>query len=839
MSGLTVVLIYIVAAIALAYRRASLKTAAIANGILLLVYLLFGSGSGIWTFLLLISAACLGVLSAAVFRQTRISRPLFEWYRRIVPALSETEREALDAGTVWWEGELFSGKPDWNKLLSSGRPRLSDREQAFIDGPLEELCRMVDSWRINYEWADMPAEVVAFIKKNKFLGLIIPRQYGGLELSAVAQTEVLTKLFGVSSVVANFISVPNSLGPAELLLKYGTEQQKQYYLPRLANGGEIPCFALTAPLAGSDAAAIPDTGVVCKDKWQGKMITGMRLDFDKRYITLAPVATLIGLAFKLKDPGHLLGDVEEYGITCALIPADTPGVEIGHRHLPMGDPFLNGPVRGRDIFVPLDNIIGGIDMAGKGWRMLVNCLSAGRSISLPSISNCMAKRALAGSSAYARIRRQFNLPIARFEGIQKPIARIAGLAYIINAARLHTAQAIDMGSKPAVPSAILKYHCTEMGRQIGMDAMDIHGGKAIMKGPRNYLSYAYEAMPVAITVEGANILTRNLMIFGQGATRCHPYVLREMAMAQKEVTAASVAEFDRLLFAHIGFAYSNAAHAFVHALSGSLFSGVLIDSPLKRYYQHINRLSAAFALVSDAAMITMQSALKRREMISARLGDLLSMLYLSSLVLKHHEDEGCPQEEQPLVEWACQYLLNRYQGAMHEILQNFPNRLVAMKLRLTVFPLGRWFNKPADSLETQIADLVTRNSETRKRLISGIYITPSQTNPLGMLNEVFMQADEVEPLQKKIRDAVKAGKLEDLPGTKLIDVAEHAEVLNGDEAAQLRDYDKRVMEIIHVDEFPYHSFARQSLQKKTTVRRQKTKRKAKRKTAKKPTTKTD
>lgn len=833
MNILIILLICVIAALVLSYRRVNLRVAAGNYGLLLFLYLIFGSFNWFLFFLLFVTTAILGVLSLQDFRKTYITRPILAWYKRILPNLSATEQEAIDAGTVWWEGELFTGRPDWERLLSTPKPRLTDEEQAFIDGPLELLCQMVDSWKINYVWADIPVELIEFIHQHKFLGMIIPKQYGGLDLSAVAQTQVLTKLFGISSVVANYISVPNSLGPGELLVKYGTEEQKEHYLPRLVSGEDIPCFALTAPLAGSDATSIPDTGIVCKGKWQGKEITGMRLRFDKRYITLAPVATLIGLAFKLKDPEHLIGEVEDYGITCALIPRETPGLEIGNRHFPMGDPFLNGPIRGEDIFVPLDYIIGGQEMAGKGWRMLVDCLSAGRSISLPSISNCLSKRALAATSAYARIRHQFNLPIARFEGIQKPLARITGFSYIINAACLHTAQAIDMGAKPAVPSSILKYHCTEMGRQIALDASDIHAGKAVMKGPKNYLSYAYESIPVAITVEGANIMTRSLMIFGQGATRCHPYVLKEMEVAQQDITSVTEQEFDNLFFNHIGFVYQNAAHAFVHGLTGSYFTGVLIDSPVKRYYQHVNRLSTAFALVTDAAMISMQSSLKFREMLSGRLGDLLSMLYLTSMVLKHYENEGLPEEDLPIVDWACQYLLHQYQVAMHEILQNFPNRFIAFKLRLLIFPLGQRFDKPSDQLETRIAKLVSQDCPTRQRLIAGIFSTPGDNNPVGHLNETFLQTDKLAPLHMKLREAVKAGQLEELLGVELISAGEDAGIITAEEAKQLREYDARMMEIIHVDEFPYDEFARESLPDKPVAKKTRTRKKAKKKVTKK------
>jgi len=813
MSAITTLIIYIAGGAMLAYRQASARTAAIASGVLLLAYLLPGGRNLICLALLLGTAGWFTLISLGDLRRTLVTRPLFALYRRMLPPISETEREAIDAGTVWWDGELFTGNPDWNVLLKAGKPTLPPDEQAFLDGPVEELCRMVDTWGVNHEWADIPPDVVAFIKQKKFLGMIIPKEYGGLDLSAVAQSEVLSRVLGVGSVVGNFIMVPNSLGPGELLMKYGTEEQKNHYLPRLASGEEIPCFALTAPLAGSDATSIPDIGVVCRGKFKGQDIVGMKLTFDKRYITLAPVATIVGLAFRLKDPEHLLGDVDDYGLTCALIPRDTPGLEIGKRHFPVGDPFFNGPVRGKDVFVPLDYIIGGQEMAGKGWRMLVNCLSAGRAISLPSASNCIAKRALAGTSAYARVRRQFNIAIAQFEGIQKPLARMAGYANIVNASRLHTAQAVAAGSKPSVPSAILKYHCTEMARQSILDAFDIHGGKAVMKGPKNALAGAYEGIPVAITVEGANIMTRSLMIFGQGAIRSHPYVLKEMELAMQSDTATALGEFDRTFFAHLGFVCTNGARALIHGLTRS-FSAPSPEAgsgSLRRWYQHVNRLSAAFALVADMSMFTMQAALKRREMISGRLGDLLSMLYLASMVLKHHEDQGAPAEDLPVVEWSCAHLLNSYQQSMHELLENLPNRPVALLLRAIVFPTGRHFEKPSDRLETRVAELVTRNTTTRKRLVEGVYLAAAPNNPIGRVNELLADADAIDPIEKKMREAVKAGKIESLLGIHLIEAAAKAGVLSAEEEQRMREWDARVMDVVHVDEFAWDELARAAM----------------------------
>ena len=809
MSCFTVFLIYVIGAFALSYYRASLRTAAIAGGVLLLIYSMTGGGSRIAVLILVLTFVILTLLSIDAIRRRLVSRPLFSWYKAALPPISETEQEAIDAGTVWWEGELFTGNPDWEKLMATGRVALSEEDQEFLDGPVEELCSMVNTWDINFRQADIPPEILEFIKQQRFLGMIIPKQYGGLELSPVAQSAVLSKLVSIGTVVSNFIMVPNSLGPAELLLKYGTDEQREYYLPRLASGEEIPCFALTAPLAGSDATSIPDTGIVCKGEWEGKEIVGMRLNFNKRYITLAPIATVIGLAFRLRDPDHLIGEVDDYGITCALLPHTTPGLEIGRRHLPIGDPFLNGPVTGKDVFVPLDYIIGGKDKAGMGWRMLVNCLSTGRCISLPSTSNALAKNALAATTVYAKIRRQFNVQIAQFEGVQQPLAEMAGFSYIINAATLQTVKALETGAKPAVPASILKYHCTELARKLLLHAMDIHGGKAVMKGPRNYLASAYESMPVGITVEGANIMTRSLMIFGQGAVRSHPYVLKEMQLVNAGDKDEAVQEFDRVMFEHIGFVYRNGAHAFVNAVTGSRLVSIAVQSPMQRQYRHITRLSTAFALVADMAMLTLQASLKRREMLSARLGDLLSMLYLASMVLKQHEDQSCPREDQPLVEWCCQYLFHRFQEAMHEVLTNFPNRLVALKLRFLIFPLGRRFHMPSDKLSRKVAELVTTDSETRKRLVQGIYATPTENNYIGKLQALLTRVDEMEPLLKKLRREVKDGKLPPLLGLELIEAAEAAGVINTDEAQTLMEYDRDIMDIINVDDFPGDAFIRQ------------------------------
>jgi acyl-CoA dehydrogenase len=613
------------------------------------------------------------------------------------------------------------------------------------------------------------------------------------------------KLATRSVTCASTVAVPNSLGPGELLRHYGTEEQKNYYLPRLARGDEIPCFALTGPRVGSDAAALPDTGVVCRGMWQGREIIGLKLNFSKRYITLAPVATVVGLAFRMFDPDRLLGDKTDYGITCALIPRDVPGIEIGRRHFPLNIPFQNGPIRGHDVFVPVDCIIGGLKMAGSGWRMLVEQLSVGRCISLPASATGGALVGVFASGAYARVRRQFSTPIGRFEGVEQVIARMVGRAYIVDAARSVTTAAVDAGEKPAVPAAILKYHATEYARQIADDAMDVHGGKGIMLGPSNYLGRFYQSVPIAITVEGANILTRNLIIFGQGAIRCHPYVRREMTAVRDADRKRGVAEFDSALFGHIGFAISNAARSLLMALSLARFKRVPETGPTRRYYQHIERFSASFAFATDIAMLTLGGYLKKKETISARLGDVLSSMYLASMVLKHHQNQGSPPEELPIVEWASRELLYEAQEQLHGVLRNFPNRPLAALMRLLIFPRGLTYFAPADRLGRRVADLVLNPTETRMRLAHYMYLSPQGDNPLAALQQVLEMAAVAEPLERKLRiEGQKTGRLTALDLEGQIEQARALGILTPDEAKLLADYDAKVMRIIDVDDFAPH-----------------------------------
>ena len=802
MSGLWLLLL-ISLVLWLAYQRASLTMATSALGALLIGYTALGAGPLWWKALLWAVFIPHLLLNVRPLRRSLISRRFLRLYKRMLPPMSTTEREALEAGTVWWDGELFSGGPDWNKLLSAKAPKLNGEEQAFIDGPCEELCRMIDDWDITHRRADLPAEVFDFIRKKGFWAMIIPRKYGGLGFSAYAHSSVVVKVASRSATVASTVVVPNSLGPAELLLHYGTEEQKNQLLPRLARGEDIPCFALTGPRVGSDAGSMPDTGIVCRGIYQDREVTGIRLNFSKRYITLAPIATIIGLAFRLFDPERLLGgDRTDYGITVALVPRGTPGVSIGRRHFPLNNPFQNGPILGKDVFVPLDAIVGGPAMAGHGWRMLVEQLSVGRCISLPSIAAGGGKGAVYSTGAYARIRRQFNMPIGRFEGVEAVIARMATRVYIVDAARSVTTGAIDGGERPSVPAGILKYHATEMGRMIADDAMDVQGGKGIMLGPKNYLGRGYQAVPVSITVEGANILTRSLIIFGQGAVRCHPWVLKEMNAAQDPDHARGVRDFDAALFGHIGFTISNAVRSFFTAVTLSRIVRAPIKGPTKRYYEHINRFSASFAFAADVAMLSLGGYLKKKENLSARLGDVLSSIYLASMVLKHHENQGRPAADLPLVEYACRLLLYQAQEQLHSFLRNFPIRWLAVLMRLVIFPRGLTYSAPSDRLNPQIAELVMNPGEARERLCHYVYRTLEPTNHLGLVQQAMELAIAAEPLEKRIRvEGVKTGRVTalDLPGQ--IREAQTAGIVNEAEAAQLREYDRKVSEIIAVDDF--------------------------------------
>ncbi|MDV3254013.1 MAG: acyl-CoA dehydrogenase [Lysobacter sp.] len=784
-----------------AYHRLRLPVWAALTAVALVACWLLGA-NGVATAVAGIIAALIAVpLLLPQIRLPFISTPLLGFYTKILPPLSETERSAIEAGTVGFEGELFSGRPDWQVLLDQPAPTLTADEQAFLDGPVEELCRMTDDWDITHVRADLPPEMWEFIKKNRFFGMIVPKEYGGLGFSALGNHKVIQKLASISSVVSSTVGVPNSLGPAELLMHYGTQEQKDHYLPRLADGREVPCFALTGPWAGSDATSIPDFGVVCMGDWNGANVVGVKLTFDKRYITLAPVATLIGLAFRMYDPDGLLGDKRDIGITLALLPRETAGVEVGRRAMPLNSPFQNGPVRGQEVFLPLSQLIGGEAYAGKGWQMLVECLSIGRSITLPSTASGGAKLAAVVTGAYARIRKQFGLSIGRFEGVQEALARIAGNAYTISALSEASAAAVARGELPAVPSTISKYHCTELGRQVAQDAMDIHGGKGIILGPRNYLGRSWQASPIAITVEGANIMTRSLMIFGQGAILCHPWVLKEMKAAMLPDEDERVREFDRNLFGHIGFAISNAVRSLWFGLTAARFGKAPGDAYTRRYYRKLNRYSAALALCADTSMLLLGGKLKFKESLSGRLGDVLSQLYIASALLKRYEDQGRPETDHPLLAWSLLNAVHKIEVALSGALRNFPVRPVGWLLWALIFPLGRRATPPGDRLSRRAASLLMSPNEARDRLATGVFTTPGPTNPAGRINSYLQAVILAEPVERKFLKAIKGSDIEGLTFTAQLDEGVREGWITGEERRQLEELRAMTVDTISVDDF--------------------------------------
>ncbi len=720
-----------------------------------------------------------------------------------MPVISSTERDALEAGGVWWDGELFSGMPDWQKLLDFPAARISAEEQAFLDGSVEQLCGMLDDHRICNVDKDLTPETWCFIKERGFFGMMIPKQYGGLQFSAAGHASVVMKVASRSISAALTVMIPNSVGPGKLLLRYGTEQQKDQWLPRLARGEEIPCFALTGPEAGSDAGAIPDLGVVCKAEFEGRRdVLGIRLNFEKRYISMGPIATVLGVAFKLEDPEHLLGEKIHLGITLALVPAKSEGVRLGTRHDQLHMAFMNGPLYGKDVFIPLEWIVGGPEMAGKGWRMLVESLTDGRAISLPALSTATAKLATRVTSAYARIRRQFKLPISQFEGIRESLARLVGNTYAMDGARLTTLAALDAGHKPAVISAIVKYNLTERSRQVMQDAMDVHGGAALAMGPRNPLGTFHSFPQLGATVEGHNILTRNLMTFGQGAIRCHPYLLKELEAAANPDPKTARREFDKAVMAHLAFTANNKARAFLHGLTGGSFIAVpTAPVALKGYYQQLTRMSAAFAFVTDVLLLSLRGELKRRERLSARMADIVSQLYLASAALKHYHDQGNQPGDLPLVSWVCEDSLYRIQQSFDALFKNLPNRFIAFSLRLVVFPLGRPYRGPSDALDNQLAAAVLKPSAERDRLTSGMYMPQDMKERVRLLDEAFQRAVDTRGLREKLRAAFKDKTLQ-ARGDAQIDEAVQKGLITAGEASALRAADALRREAIKVDDFP-------------------------------------
>ncbi|MFQ5669976.1 MAG: acyl-CoA dehydrogenase [Acidobacteriota bacterium] len=734
------------------------------------------------------------ILAVRPLRRHLLSRILMRAMAPLFPRMSETEREALEAGTVWWDGDLFTGHPNWNKLLEAEMPELSAREKAFLEGPVREVCRMASDWEITQQ-GDLPPDVWAYLKANRFFGLIIPRKYDGLEFSALAHSAIVTRCASHSVALAVTVMVPNSLGPAELLLHYGTKQQKRDYLPRLARGEEIPCFALTEPGAGSDAAGLQSTGIVCTGISQGREVLGIRLNWDKRYTTLSSVATVIGLAFRLFDPEHLLGGREDIGITCALVPANLPGVEIGARHDPLGVPFHNGPTRGRDVFIPVGFIIGGAARAGQGWRMLMQSLAAGRSISLPSLAAGGSQLAARAAGAYATVREQFGLPIGKFEGVQEPLARIGGTSYLINAARTVTAGAVDRGEKPSVLSAIVKSQATEALRRVMNDAMDILAGSGICRGPRNILANAYTSLPIGITVEGSNILTRTMIIFGQGVLRCHPHAQDEI----RAVREGNLSRFDRAFFGHVRLVVLNMARSCVRGLT----DGRMVRAPLggweKRTLQRLSRMSAAFAVAVEVSMATLGGKLKRREALSGRLADALAWLYLASATVKQFVHDGRPDSDRYAARWACEQALFRIQTALRGIIDNLPSRPAARLLNVLIFPLGARYRPPSDRLGSALAQGLLEGRDTWRSLTRHIDIPDHQEPGLGQLEASLEKVLAARPAARKLRQTLREGRLRPQPAAGLHQQAVADGILSPAEQSLLAEAEASRQEAVAVD----------------------------------------
>lgn len=750
-----------------------------------------------------------------ILRRHFFSKYILRYFRKVQPQISATEKIALEAGETWWEGELFCGRPNWKKLLKMPQPKLSAEEQAFIDNEVDELCEKINDWQIVHDYFDMPKEVWDYLKTHKFFGLVIAKKYQGHGFSALAHSSIVTKIASRSMSVAVNTMVPNSLGPAELIHLYGTPEQKKYYLPRLAKGKEIPCFALTSPVAGSDATSIIDNGIVCKGEFEGKTIIGVKLNWNKRYITLAPIATLLGLAFKMYDPEHLLGDEENIGITLCLIPTHHPGVEMGERHIPLHLAFLNGPTRGKDVFIPLDWLIGGPDLRGQGWHMMVECLAVGRGISLPALGTAVAQVCFRAAGAYSQIRNQFHVPIGKLEGIQEFLANIGGLTYLSEATRIMTASAVDQNIKPSLASAITKYHLTEIGRIIINEAMDIFAGKGIQLGPKNIIGLIYDIIPTSVTVEGANILTRNLIIFGQGAIRCHPYVRKEIAASKISNPKQALKQFDKLLAKHLGFAVSN----FVRTISYSLTGGRLIRAPKSKaakYYRQLTRMSCALSLISDLSMALLGSELKRLERLSARLGDVLSYLYMASAVLRYYENHQQAASDLPFVHWSVQWCLANIQKAFDEFCENFPRKILGWILHKIIFPLGKAYQFPADKLGKQIAEIMQQPSSLRDRLTGLCYLGKNLNDGMFVLEQAFQKIIQSEYLKTKLQNAIHTGLIiKESNYNRQLETALNAGILTTEEIKLLQESAWLQEAAIQVDEFEANSLAR----KKTDGRR--------------------
>jgi acyl-CoA dehydrogenase len=809
--GWLVVALAVASALLIARAAAALWWVAMLGAWLVIVAASGAAGIGLCVVLALVWFVPACVIAIKPLRRRLVSARVFTAFTKALPEMSATERDAIEAGTVWWDAELFTGRPRWDTLLAYGPPALSHEECAFIDNECARLADLANDWETATVWQDLSPQAWQYVKQQGFLGMIIGKRYGGKAFSAYAHSQVIMKLSSRSSAAAVSVMVPNSLGPAELLLHYGTDAQKQYFLPRLARGDDIPCFALTSPYAGSDAAAIPDVGIVCKGLFEGHETLGFRVSWDKRYITLSPVATVLGLAFRALDPDRLLGPNEEPGITCALIPTTHRGVTVGRRHWPLNAVFQNGPTSGKDVFIPLEWVIGGRAQVGRGWHMLMECLAAGRAISLPSASVGIAKAAVRGTSAYAALRRQFKLPIGKFEGIHEVLGRMGGSLYVMDAVRRLCAQAVDLGEKPAVLSAIAKYHVTERTRRLVNDGMDVLGGKGICLGPSNFLARHYQQLPISITVEGANILTRSLIIFGQGAIRCHPYVLREIAAAREPDREAALVAFDDALFRHASFFASNALRSFLHAISGGKFIArpQSASRALIPYYRAATQLSTAFAFVADLSMLLLGSALKRRERLSARLGDVLSQLVLISATLKRFEDEGRRLEDLPLVRWGVEEALYAAQLAFDALFANFPNRLASGFMRVMAYPLGMRRRPPSDALASRIATLLQVSGPTRERLLADSHVPSDERDPIHCGERLLALMPRVAAIEAKLTTAVRDRRLPAMPQS-LSELpawaasAEASGLISANERETIETYARDGVLLVSVDDFSPH-----------------------------------
>lgn len=800
---LSLLVVWLLVAI-LIYRQVALSAA---SSLVLVAWLVLGAitPTMLSPWLVIPLVLILLVLNVGPIRRSLLTKPVFNYLQKSMPPMSVTEREALESGTTWWEKELFSGRPDWNEFAEIELPQLTAEEQSFLDNEVSQLCAMLDEWDIRSKRKDLPPEAWQFLKEKNFFGLIIPKKFGGRDFSAYAQSRVMSKIASRSETAAVTAMVPNSLGPGELLMKYGTEEQKNRWLPGLANGTEIPCFGLTGPEAGSDAGSIPDTGIVCKGMHEGQEVLGLRMTFNKRWITLAPVATVVGLAFKLYDPEGLLGDPnkKEYGITCALIPANHPGVEIGKRHNP-GAPFMNGPIFGTDVFIPIDWIIGGPAMAGRGWRMLIECLGAGRGVSLPALSTACGEMNYRLVGAYARIRRQFNMEVGKFEGVQEATAEIAASGYTLEAMRQFVTKGLETGA-PSVMTAMAKYHATEMMRASVEHSMDIVGGRAIQQGPRNFLVAAYHSVPVAITVEGANILTRSLMIFGQGAMRCHPYLFEEMQALQMDDKSQALKAFDKLFTAHLGHVFNNMLRTKLLGILGGRFSSVPVnaDDFSRRWYQRINLLSAALASMSDVALGVLGGNLKRRELLSARLGDVHSQLFIACSILKYHSAHTRTRAEDAHAEYALTRAIYSAQEALRDFAQNFPLRRFAKLLCWAAMPFCNIVNKPSDDLTRELGDLILEDNPVRQDLGRYIYVNQDPQDPSGRVESTYQMLLSLGPIWQNFFKARATGKISGETIEEQAQDAANKNIIQPQDVARIIDYDKRRWDCLQTDAFDH------------------------------------